>query len=191
MAYKPLTGGRISGIDDAMSMLTALAKAVSPRESKKVLEATHAKAFAEVRHAVYGSKYGLSLAEVFRKTRPRRADNRGSVRGRGLGTPVKTGRLQASLTNETSEYRIYSEQYKTSGANKGIIQVIYGGDPVNPRTGAHYFGDVESKFNFFADGLSKFEKSNTLKKLGEGLSYIVGKALHDQINRSVKAARKR
>jgi hypothetical protein len=191
MAYKPITGGRISGIDDAMSMLEALAKATSTRESKKVLQETQAKGFAEIRQAIYGGKYGTSLATVFRKTRPRRADNRGSVMGAGKGTPVKTGRLQKSLTTDSSEFSIYSEQVKTSGRNRGIMQVIYGGDPVNPRTGARYFEDVESKFNFFADGIKRFEKEGAMKKLGESLAYIVGKALQQHISRSVRSARRR
>jgi hypothetical protein len=191
MAYKPVTRGRISGIDEAMSMLEALAKATSPRETKKVLGTTQAKGFAEIRQAIYGSKYGTSLAEIFRKTRPRRGDNRGSVLGAGRGTPVKTGRLQGSLTSNSSQFSIYSEQVKTSGANRGIMQVIYGGDPVNPKTGARYFSDVESKFNFFADGINKFEKEGTMKKLGESLAYIVGKALHSQISRAVRSAKRK
>ena len=69
--------------------------------------------------------------------------------------------------------------------------MIYGGDPVNPRTGAHYFEDVESKFNFFADGIKKFEKEGAMKKLGESLAYIVGKALQQHISRSVRSARRR
>lgn len=191
MAYKPLTGGRISGIDEAMKMLEALAKATSSRETKTVLQATQAKGFAEIRSAIYGSKYGVSLAQIFRKTRPRRADNRGSVMGVGKGTPVKTGRLQKSLTSDASEFSIYSEMIKTSGRNRGILQVIYGGDPINPRTGEAYFGDVESKFNFFAEGIAKFEKEGTMKKLGESLAYIFGKALHDHISRSVRSARRK
>jgi hypothetical protein len=109
---------------------------------------------------------------------------------RGAGTPVKTGRLQQSLTQQNSEFSIYSEQFKSSGAGQGAIQVIYGGDPVNQKTGAKYFSDVESKFNFFIDGITKFERENTMQKLGEGLAYIFGKALHDHISKSVRAAKR-
>ena len=189
MAYNPTTRGRISGIDEAMKMLEALAKASSSRETKIVLEKTQAKGFSEIRSAIYGSKYGLSLAEIFRKTRPRTQSGRSSM-ARGSGTPVKTGRLQKSLTTSNSEFSIYSEQFKSSGRNKGIIQVLYGGDPVNPKTGARYFEDVESKFNFFVDGITKFERSNTMTKLGESLAYIFGKALHDHISKSIKSARR-
>jgi hypothetical protein len=189
MAYNPTTRGRISGVDEAMKMLEALAKAASSRSTKAVLTKTQAKGFAEIRHAIYGSKYGVSLAEIFRKTRPRTQSGRSSL-ARGSGTPVKTGRLQQSLTLANSQFSIYSEQFKSSGAGKGAIQVIYGGDPVNPRTGARYFGDVENKFNFFVDGITKFERANTMQKLGEGLAYVFGKALHDHIRSSIKSAKR-
>lgn len=189
MAYNPTTRGRISGIDEAIKILEALAKAASSREAKAIVTRNQAKGFAEIRHAIYGSKYGVSLAEIFSKTRPRTQSGRSSM-ARGAGTPVKTGRLQQSLTQQNSQFAIYSEQFKSSGAGKGAIQVVYGGDPVNPKTGARYFSDAENKFNFFIDGITKFERANTMRKLGEGLAYIFGKALHDHISKSIRAAKR-
>ena len=186
MAYRPLTSGRNNNISEAISVLRQLRSTMNAKEAKTVMGNVHTKAFSEVRHAIYGSKYGISLAEIFSKTRARTASGRSTTRA-GAGTPVKTGRLQKSLTNKDSEFSLYAEYFNR---NTGEIMVNYGGNPVNPKTGAEYFDDVESKFKFFADGILKFDQGKTMGNLGEGLAYIFGKALQDHIKKSIKTAKR-
>jgi hypothetical protein len=173
-----------SGLNEALDSLRALQKACGTREAKSTLRKSQAKGFEMIRSAVYGRKYGISLAEIFRKTRPRTKDDKRSVYGFGLGTPVKTGRLQKSLTTFGAPFSIYTEQSHTDGT----IRVIYGGDPADPYTGNSYFKYPEETYGFFADGIAMFQHQRTLKALGEDLAYMYGKALQKHISDSVKKA---
>lgn len=176
----------LSGVNEALDALRALAKAVDNRSAKAELKKHQGKGLQMMRSAVYGSKYGPSLASIFRKTRPRTKDDKRSVFGFGLGTPVKTGRLQKSLITFGAPYSIYSEQVHTDGS----IRVVYGGDPVDPYSGNSYFKYPEDMYGFFAEGIERFQQSRTLRALGQDLAAMYGKALHKHIANSVKRSRR-
>ena len=171
-----------SGMDEALSSLRALKLACEPKETKRVIASQQAKGFAMIRSAVYGSKYGMSLASIFRKTRPRTKDGARSLAGYGLGTPVKTGRLQKSLVSFGAPFSIYSEQVHTDGS----IRVVYGGNPLDAYSGNSYFKYPEDMYGFFAEGIERFQREKTLKMLGEDLAYMYGKALQKHLSDSVK-----
>lgn len=175
----------LGGINEALDGLRALAKAIDTKAAKRELMKQQGKGLEMMRSAVYGRKYGSSLATIFKKTRPRTKDDKRSVAGFGLGTPVKTGRLQKSLTTFGAPFSIYSEQVHKDGT----IRVVYGGDPIDPYTGNSYFRYPEEMYGFFAEGIEQFQRSRTLKALGQDLAYLYGKALHKYISDSVKRAR--
>jgi hypothetical protein len=178
--------GSISGLAEAMAGLKALSKALSPSETKRALAKVQGQGFEKIRRAVYGSQYGVSLATIFSKTRPRTKDNKRSRMGKGLGTPVKTGRLQKSLTVFGDPFGIYSQEVGKSGE----MRVQYGGNPLDPKTGKAYFQDVEDSYGFFQEGLAKFEQGRTMQALGDDLAYLFGRAVHDHIKKSVASAKK-
>jgi hypothetical protein len=175
----------LGGINEALSGLRALAKAVDTKTARRELLKQQGKGLEMMRSAVYGRKYGTSLATIFRKTRPRTKDNKRSVAGFGLGTPVKTGRLQKSLIAFGAPFSIYSEQVHKDGS----IRVVYGGDPIDEYSGKPYFRYPEEMYGFFAEGIEQFQRGRALKMLGEDLAYLYGKALHKYISDSVKRAR--
>ena len=176
----------ISGLQEAMAGLKELSKALTPSETKRCLAKVQGQGFEKIRRAVYGSQYGVSLATIFSKTRPRTKDNKRSKMGKGLGTPVKTGRLQKSLTIFGDPFGIYSQE---TGKN-GEMRVHYGGNPLDPKTGKPYFQDVEDTYGFFQEGLAKFEQSRTMKSLGDDLANLFGKAVQDHIRQSVAKAKR-
>jgi hypothetical protein len=178
--------GSISGIEEALATLRALSKAVTTQETKRCLKYVQGEAFQKMQKAVYGSKYGVSLATIFSKTRPRTKDNKRSKMGTGLGTPVKTGRLQKSLTVFGDPFGIYSQQVHTDGS----LRIVYGGNPLDPVTGKAYFGAVEDRYGFFQEGLNKFEQSQTIRALGDDLAYLFGKAVHDHVKKSIQSAKR-
>ncbi len=163
------------GFEEVKAALRSLQNAAKKSSTNRVIEQVQEKALRRVDQIIYGrgSSYGTTLSEIFSKTRPRRKDNKGSVGGRGRGTPVLTGRLQKSLTDYQNEFAIYERRaYKN-----GNITIKYGADPVDPKTGKRYFAAVESKFNFFQDGIQKFEQSQTVDALGRDLAQIFNNAL--------------
>lgn len=175
----------LGGVDQALASLRALAKAMETKTAKRELMKQQGKGLEMMRSAVYGRKYGTSLATIFKKTRPRTKDDKRSVVGFGLGTPVKTGRLQKSLTVFGAPFSIYSEQVHRDGS----IRIVYGGDPHDPYTGNSYFRYPEEMYGFFAEGIEQFQRGRAMKLLGEDLAYLYGKALHKFISDSVKRAR--
>jgi hypothetical protein len=175
----------LGGINETLSALRALAKAAETKEAKRELTKYQGRGLQMMRSAIYGSKYGESLGKIFRKTRPRTKDDKRSVLGFGLGTPVKTGRLQKSLVSFGAPFSIYSEQVHKDGS----IRVVYGGDPIDEYSGKPYFRYPEEMYGFFAEGIERFQRSRTLKALGEDLAAMYGKALQKHLSNSVKRSR--
>lgn len=187
MAYKTIGRGSrsgLSGINEAMSALRSLAKAVETKEAKAALIKVQAQGFDMIRSAVYHKKYGTSLATIFAKTRPRGKDGR-TKSGFGLGTPVKTGRLQRSLTSYKAPYSIYQQEV----AKDGTMRVQYGGNPIDPYSGKPYFKYPEELYGFFEEGIQWFTMQKTLKSLGKDLAALYGKALQRHVAKSVKRSR--
>jgi len=187
MAYRTIGRGSrsgLSGINEAMSALRALSKAVSNRQSRAALVKVQAQGFSMIRSAIYHRKYGTSLAEIFRKTRPRGKSGNSKL-GVGLGTPVKTGRLQRSLVTPDAPHSIYQQEV----AKDGSIRVQYGGNPIDPYSGKPYFQYPESLYGFFEEGVQWFTMQKTLKLLGEDLAAMYGKALQKHVANSVKRSR--
>lgn len=176
-----------AGFQQASAMLRAMSKAAKQPALKKVVEKVQKQALIRFDQVVYGrgTMYGQTLAEIFSKTRPRRADGLGSVGGRGRGTPVKTGRLQRSLVEYQNEFAIYDRKI----FNNGSIRIKYGGNPINPKTGKSYIADVESRYGFFADGIKKFEQGQAMKRLADDLAQIFSKAMMDHFNTAAKTRR--
>lgn len=163
------------GFEEVQAALRALQNAAKKNSTDRVVDGITENALRRVDQIIYGkgSSYGSTLAEIFSKTRPRRKDGGGSVMGTGRGTPVKTGRLQRSLTEYQNEFAIYERRaYKG-----GRIQIKYGGNPIDPKTGRRYFSNVEDRYGFFSDGIRKFEQSQTVESLGRDLAQILNKAL--------------
>jgi hypothetical protein len=188
MAYRTIGRGSrtagLSGINEAMAALRALAKAVETKQAKAALVKVQGQGFDMIRSAIYHRKYGTSLATIFRKTRPRGKDGR-SKSGFGLGTPVKTGALQRSLVSDNAPYSIYQQQV----AKDGTMRVLYGGDPIDPYSGKPYFKYPEELYGFFEEGIQWFTMQKTLKNLGKDLAALYGKALQKHIASSVKRSR--
>lgn len=177
------SAGRISGIRESIRMLESLQRYIRSDATKDAIKQMQSTAFAMIDNAIYGSGYGVSLAAIFSRTRPR--VNGKSVRGRGAGTPVLTGRLQNSLTNPDAPYSLYQRNV----LNKGGISVRYGGDPQDPKTKEHYFPRPEKLYSFFADGLNEFEKAGTIAKLNEDLAILFTKKVRDQLARKARSSR--
>lgn len=172
--------GRISGLKETVKMLEDLAKYLRSDASKQAIAEMQKSAFDMIDDAIYGNKYGVSLATIFSRTRPR--SNGKSLRGRGLGTPVLTGRLQNSLTVEGAPYSLY----KRNVLNKGGFSVRYGGDPIDPETKEHYFSRPESMYRFFQDGLNEFERGQTMSNLAQDMSKLFTKRVRDNIARRIR-----
>lgn len=178
--------GSNSGLEEAMSMIKALKRAATTKNARAAIVKVQSRGFEMFDEAIYGGRYGHSLASIFSKTRPRTADNKRSKFGKGLGTPVKTGRLQGSLMDPTDTFAIYQREVHKNGE----MRVTYGGNPLDPKTGRAYFQSAEDMYGFFQDGLNKFEKSNTTKKLGEGLAQLFATAIRDEIVKEVRRAKR-
>ena len=176
-----------SGFEEATAALRAMSRAAKSPQLKKVVEDVQSKAIKRFDQVVYGrgSMYGQTLAEIFSKTRPRRADNRGSVLGRGKGTPVKSGRLQKSLVEYQNEFAIYERNAYANGS----IRIKYGANPIDPKTGRQYMSVVEDKFGFFADGIKKFEQGQAMKRLASDLAQIFSKAMMTHFEKASRSRR--
>jgi len=174
----------LSGINESMQLLRAMAKACETRSAKASLKKVQAQGFDMIRSAIYYTKYGTSLGTIFKKTRPRGKDGR-SKAGFGLGTPVKTGRLQQSLTTYNAPYSIYQQEVHTDGT----MRVQYGGDPIDPYSGKPYFKYPEELYGFFEEGIERFQKERTLRALGSDLASLFGKALQRHISESARRSR--
>ena len=168
--------GSIQALENAISMLDDLSKNLRSDASFGAIEQMQSGALGKVREAVYGSKYGKSLAQIFSRKRAK-----GDMEPGG-GTPVKTGRLQNSLTTEGAPYSIYSE----NKGQKGYLSVTYGGDPVD--RGERYFGKVEDRYGFFEDGINEFERSRTLKKMSDDIAKDLTSAVRNRIAQRIRRA---
>jgi hypothetical protein len=168
--------GSIKALEDAISMLDGLSRNLRSDASFGAIEVMQRQALGKVREAVYGNRYGKSLAQIFSRTR-----KKGDM-SPGGGTPVKTGRLQNSLTAEGAPYSIYSENY----GKGGYISVTYGGDPVDK--GERYFPKVEERYGFFEDGINQFERSRTLKKLHDDIAKDLSAAVRNRIAQRIRRA---
>ena len=162
------------GFDEAKSILRSMKRAATSGNLKTVVQKVQDQALKRFDQVVYGrgTMYGQTLAEIFSKTRPRRSDGRGSVGGRGRGTPVKTGRLQRSLTEYQNEFAIYERKIR----NDGSVTIKYGGKPADPKTRRLYISAVEDKYGFLADGIKKFEQGQAMKMLAADLAQMFSKA---------------
>lgn len=168
-------------------MLRSMSRAAKSQNLKKVVEKTQEQAMRRFDQVVYGrgTMYGQTLAEIFSKTRPRRSDGKGSVGGRGRGTPVKTGRLQKSLVEYQNEFAIYERKMFGNGS----IRIKYGGNPIDPKTGRSYMSSVEDKYGFFADGIKKFEQGQAMKMLANDLAQIFSKTFKAHFESSARSRR--
>jgi hypothetical protein len=175
--------GRISGITESIKMLENLQRYIRSDAAKDAIKQMQGAAFGMIDNAIYGSSYGVSLAQIFSRTRPR--VNGKSVRGKGAGTPVLTGRLQNSLTSPDAPYSLYQRNV----LNKGGISVRYGGDPQDPKTKEHYFPRPEGMYKFFADGLTEFEQAQTISKLNSDLAMLFTKKVREQLARKIRSSR--
>lgn len=168
--------GSIQALQGVVDMLNDLQKNLRSDASFGAIEQMQGDALGKVREAVYGNRYGKSLSQIFSRKRAK-----GDMEPGG-GTPVKTGRLQNSLTTEGAPYSIYSE----NRGQKGYLSVTYGGDPVD--RGERYFGKVEDRYGFFEDGINEFERSRTLKKMSDDIAKDLTSAVRNRIAQRIRRA---
>lgn len=185
MATRVGRGGN-SGLEEAMAIIKALKRAATTKTAKAAIVKVQGRGFELFDEAIYGGRYGNSLASIFSKTRPRTADNKRSKFGKGLGTPVKSGRLKGSLMDPADTFAVYQREVHKNGE----MRVTYGGNPLDPKTGKAYFKSAEDMYGFFQDGLDKFDKLNITKKLGKDLAQLFATAVRDEIVKEARRAKR-
>jgi hypothetical protein len=139
-------------------------------------------AFKKIEEAVYGDKYGKSLAQIFSRTRPKTRGGYTSKK-KGSGTPVDTGRLQNALVIPDAPYGIF----KRNRGSRGHFSVTYGADPVDPdNENERYFAKVERRYKFFSEGLDEFEKQETMENLGKDLAEVFTRQVRNRLARQLR-----
>lgn len=176
------TRGTIAGLEAMIRQLQELSRAIRSDASLGAIEAMRDIAFSKIDEAVYGSKYGVSLAEIFSRTRPK--TNSGyTSRAKNSGTPVDTGRLQNALVVPDAPYGIYR---RNKGA-RAHFSVTYGADPVDPENeNERYFPKVERRYKFFSEGLDEFEKQETMKNLSNDIAQVFTREVRNRLARRIR-----
>jgi hypothetical protein len=174
------TRGAIAGLEGVVRKLQNLSKNLRSDASLGAIDRMQSIAFDRLEEAVYGVQYGTSLAEIFHRTRPK-----GSM-AKNAGTPVKTGRLQNALVVQGAPYSIYER----NRGRRGHFSVTYGADPQDPNKGnERYFPRVEARYGFFADGISEFERTETMKNLSADLAQVFTKEVRNRLARQIRSGR--
>jgi hypothetical protein len=174
------TRGAIAGLEGVVRKLQTLSKNLRSDASLGAIDKMQNIAFEKLEEAVYGAQYGTSLAEIFHRTRPK-----GSM-AKNAGTPVKTGRLQNALVVQGAPYSIYER----NRGRRGHFSVTYGADPQDPNKGNEkYFPRVEARYGFFADGISEFERTETMKNLSADLAQVFTKEVRNRLARQIRSGR--
>lgn len=174
------TRGGLAGINDNINMLKSLSERLRSDASLGAIEKMQSVAFDMIDEAVYGSKYGKSLSQIFSRTRPKFS------RSKNAGTPVKSGRLQNALTIQGAPYGIYSR----NKGRAGNFSVSYGADPRDPaQEDFRYFPRVENLYGFFADGLDEFDRANTMKNLSEDIAKVFTREVRNRLARQIRSGR--
>lgn len=174
--------GTISGLQSSIRMLQNLTKALRSDASLGAINLMQDIAFKKIEEAVYGDKYGKSLAQIFSRTRPKTKSGYTS-RKKGSGTPVDTGRLQNALVIPDAPYGIF----KRNRGSRGHFSVTYGADPVDPdNDNERYFAKVERRYKFFSEGLEEFEKQETMENLGNDLAEVFTRQVRNRLARQLR-----